>query len=216
MNERTVSRASLAASVPHVFRNVRLLGAWFFALGWLLAACSPSPAADFCAGTDMNQVVWKPGFERAVHAYFGEERADFFWPDGLIWEQAIAGLGGPPEPLKRLSEGLAIGSACRAHSCPERAAVVIQCPSRPVAFAIKHFRCSSSRGGADCDTTATFTIFTEPAAPGLAKQQLEAWARSESPDVRVTPRMEYRVPAPNRRAGGDGNGQDSTRPSSAP
>jgi hypothetical protein len=194
MNERTVSRASSSASVPHAFPGVRLSGRWFFALGWLLAACSPGPAEDFCARTDMNQVVWIPEFERAVHAYFGEERADFFWPDGLISEQMIEGLGGPQEPLRRLSEGLVIGSACRAHSCQERAAVVIQCPSRPVAFAIKHFPC---RGGY-CDTTASFTIFTEPAAPALARQQLEAWVRSESLGVRAAPRVEYRGSAPKR------------------
>jgi hypothetical protein len=204
MNERTVSRASSAASAPHAFPRARLPGTWFFALGWLLAACTPGPAEDFCARTDMNQVVWIPEFERAVHAYFGEERDDFFWPDGLISEQMIAGLGGPPEPLRRLSQGLALGSACRAHSCPERAAVVIQCPSRPVAFAIKHFPCRDGY----CDTTASFTIFTRPGAPALARQELEAWVRSESRDVRVAPKVEYRISAANRRGGGDGNGHD--------
>jgi hypothetical protein len=212
MSERTVSRASSAASVPHAFPKVRWPGPGLFALGWLLAACSPSPAADFCANTNMNQVVWEPGFDQAVQAYFGEERADFFWPDGLVSEQMIEGLGGPPEPFQRLPEGLAFGSACRAHSCPERAAVVIQCPSRPVAFAIKYFPC---RGGY-CDTAASFTIFTEPAAPELARRQLEAWVRSESRGSRVAPRTEYRIPAPHRRGGGEGKGQDSTRPSRAP
>lgn len=212
MSERTVSRALSGACVPHAFLNVRFPGPWLFALGWLLAACSPRPEADFCARTDMNQVVWIPEFERAVHAYFGEERDDFFWPDGLVAEQMIAGLGGPPEPLQRLPEGLVIGSACRAHSCPERAAVVIQCPSRPVAFAIKYFRC----GDGDCDTTATFAIFTEPAAPQLARQQLEAWVRTETRGSRVAPRIEYRIPAPGGRGGGGRNGQGSSRLSRAP
>ncbi|HST60924.1 MAG TPA: hypothetical protein VLK84_19635 [Longimicrobium sp.] len=166
-----------------IVRIVFLVGA--------LAACGPARGADFCARTNMNQVVWTPGFEEALDGYFGGERADLYWANGRVSEQALAGLGGPPNELERLSGGLVIGSACRAHSCDlEQAAAVIQCPSRIVAVGVKHFRC----GAGQCDSLPTFTIYSGPGIPGVARQRLEEWARSVSghPDHAV--RIEHRTP----------------------
>lgn len=166
----------------------------------VLAACVPARKSDFCANTDMNQLVWEPGFEEAVDDYFGEERGDFYWADGLVSDQVITGLGGPPNDLERLGGGLVIGSACRAHSCPERAAVIVQCPSTIVAVGVKHFRCSSEPGRVFCDSLPTFTIFSPPGAPELARERLTEWVRTESEDAVLPPTIDYRAP----RSGGTG------------
>jgi hypothetical protein len=159
-----------------------------------LTSCIPARRSDFCANTDMNQLAWTPGFEEAVDDFFGAERGDFYWPDGPVSDQVLAGLGGPPDDLERLRGGLVMGSACRAHSCPERAAVIVQCPSTIIAVGVKHFRCGSE----DCDSLPTFTIFSAPGAPKLARERLEGWARTESGNA--VPRIEYRAP----RSGGTG------------
>ena len=157
-----------------------------------LAACGPARGADFCAHTDMNQVVWTPGFEEALDGYFGGERADLLWANGSVSEQALVGLGGPPNELERLSGGFVMGSACRAHSCAEeRAAAVIHCPSTIVAVGVKHFRC-----GAGCDSLPTFTIYSAPGTPGVARQRLEEWARIEPGHPDHPLRIEHRTRRP--------------------
>lgn len=170
--------------------------ATFVLLAAAAAACESAPAADFCEArkTDMNQVVWTEGFDDAVDAFFGQERADLYWYDGLVSDQVITGLGGPPNALERLPGGLMMGSACRAQSCPERAAVIVQCPSTVVAAGVKHFRCGNGRGNRFCDSVPTFTIFSAPGAPGAARERLEAWARSESEDPSGAVTIEHRAP----------------------
>lgn len=155
-----------------------------------LAACAPGRGADFCAKTDMNRLVWVPEFEAAVHDYFGGERGDFYWPDGVVAEQVIEGLGGPPNDIERLPGGLVMGSACRAHSCMERAAVIARCPSTVVAFGVKYFPCGAAR----CDSLPSFTIFSAPGAPQVARQRLEEWVRSEAGPAVLAPRIQYRAP----------------------
>ncbi len=162
----------------------------------VLAACVPARRSDFCANTDMNQLAWAPGFEEAVNDFFGAERGDFYWVDGPVSEQVLAGLGGPPNDLERLGGGLVMGSACRAHSCDERAAVIVQCPSTIVAVGVKHFPCGVEPGEGLCDFIPTFTIFIAPGAPGLARERLEEWARTESGNAALAPRIEYRAPRP--------------------
>lgn len=157
----------------------------------VLAACVPARGSDFCANTNMNQLVWEPGFEEAVGDFFGAERGEFFWTDGPVSEQAIAGLGGPPNDLERLRGGLVMGSACRAHSCDERAAVIVQCPSTIVAVGVKHFPCVFENAEGPCDLIPTFTIFSV----------LEEWARAESRNAVsgkavLPPRIKHRAPHP--------------------
>ena len=162
----------------------------------VLAACVPARRPDFCANTNMNQLVWEPGFEKAVDEFFGAERGDFFWTDGPVSEQAIAGLGGPPNDLERLGGGLVMGSACRAHSCDERAAVIVKCPSTIVAVGVKHFPCAFENAEGRCDLIPTFTIFSAPGAPELARERLEKWARTESGNAVLPPRIKHRAPRP--------------------
>jgi hypothetical protein len=144
----------------------------------------------------MNQLVWMPRFEEAVNDFFGAERGVYYWVGGRVSEQVIAGLGGPPNDLERLSGGLVMGSACRAHSCGERAAVIVQCPSTIVAVGVKHFPGAFERAEGLDDLTPTFTIFSAPGAPGLARERLEEWARTESGNAVQTPRIKYRAPRP--------------------
>lgn len=180
---------------------MRFVPAGIVLLIGVLAACVPDRRSDFCAKTDMNQLVWMPGFEEAVDRFFGAERGVFYWTDGSVSEQVIAGLGGPPNDLERLRDGLVMGSACRAHSCDERAAVIVQCPSTIVAVGVKHFPCAFEPEGDHCDLTPTFTIFSAPGAPGLARERLEEWARTESRNAVsgkavLPPRIRHRAPHP--------------------
>lgn len=178
-------------------RNVmRSLTAGIVLLIGVLAACVPARRSDFCANTDMNQLVWARGFEEALDDFFGAERGVYYWADAPVSEQVLSGLGGPPNDLERLRGGLVMGSACRAHSCDERAAVIVQCPSTIVAVGVKHFPCAFERAEDPCDLIPTFTIFSAPGAPGLARERLEEWARTESGNAVPAPRIEYRAPRP--------------------
>lgn len=175
---------------------MRSVTAGIFLLIGVLAACVPARKSDFCANTDMNQLVWEPGFDEAVDDFFGAERGDFYWADGPVSDQVIAGLGGPPNDLERLHGGLVMGSACRAHSCTERAAVIVECPSTIVAVGVKHFPCAFDPAGGRCDLIPAFTIFSAPGAPEVARERLEEWARTEAGNAVPAPTIEYRAPRP--------------------
>ena len=156
-----------------------------------LAACASGPPEDFCAASDMNRMVWKPSFAQEVEGYFGENRADLYWDDGRIAEQVVEGLGGPPNPVEKLGGGLVMGSACRAHSCPERAAVIVRCPAEVVAFGVKYFKCSGSPE-TRCDSIPTFAIYSRTDFPHVARTALDEWVRREAREEGFAPVVEYR------------------------
>jgi hypothetical protein len=187
---RSSSAGSNAASVVHSFRRI---SAMFILLATGVVACAHAPTGDFCETrkTNMNQVVWTPGFDDAIDAFFGRERASFYWEGGRVFEQVAAGLGGPPYDLERLPGGLMMGSACRWQSCPERAAIV-QCPSTIVAVGVKHWW--AGERNLSFDSVPTFTIYSAPGAPAVARERLEAWARSESADRGGAVSIEHRAP----------------------
>ena len=129
---------------------------------WLLVAlvCSAfsqlSAAKDFASYTNTNQLVWDKAFKPALVEFFGMRKASFFWENGLIWQQALAGLGGPPDDIEKLSSSLYLASACRAHSCTEKAAAVIEQPSRLLAVGLIEYGCFRA---ASCSERPTLQLY---------------------------------------------------------
>ena len=79
---------------------------------WLLVALICGSFAQWSAAKDItsyestNELIWDKDFRKALPAFFGMRKASFFWSKGLIWEQAAAGLGGPPDDIEKLSSSL--------------------------------------------------------------------------------------------------------------
>lgn len=141
----------------------------------VLAALSISSgciAQDFCASRDTNQLVWDKEFKGSIENYFGGQKAYVFWKNATIAEQVISGLGGPPDEVKRLDGNMVLASACRAHSCIEKAAVVIACPAKIAAVAVIHY-CTVAKPG--CADEPELTLYSDGMNLG-AHNALKAWA----------------------------------------
>ncbi|MDD5037359.1 MAG: hypothetical protein PHE55_21750 [Methylococcaceae bacterium] len=154
-------------------------------LVWLLLIVPAiSGAADLCGYTFTNQLVWNKQFRKALTEFFGAEKADLFLPNSSISKQVVEGLGGPPNPLVKRNK-LMFASACRAHSCDEKAAVVIQCPARLTAIGLLHYHCTK----AGCDSTSTATLFlSDTDSDDRGKTELQTWARQVNAQA-----VEYRT-----------------------
>ena len=131
-----------------------------------------SVAKDFTSYKNMNQLVWDKDFKPALVAFFGTRKASLFWRNGLVWQQALEGLGGPPEDIEKLSSALYLASACRAHSCMEKAAAVIEQPGQLVAVGLVEYGCFRSTR---CAERPTLQLYVR-ARNSEAEQAIVNWA----------------------------------------
>jgi hypothetical protein len=169
-------------------------------LGFLFAlSLSTAWSKDFCSYKNTNQLSWDPQFPDAIRSFFGELRDTQFSAGQKVAEQALERLGGPPEDLKSLPDGLALAAACKAHSCPEEGATVISCPSTIVAVAIVRYsqQCDAEAPGEHCKLRPTVTMFFRDAKAMVGREALEQWITArpinwgEVPPPPVT--LEYRA-----------------------
>ncbi|MFZ4690161.1 MAG: hypothetical protein ACOYLS_13045 [Polymorphobacter sp.] len=141
----------------------------------LLAAAMPCSMAAPAQCSTTSELMWAPGTETALKGFFGTARGDYLMPNALVWKQAREALGGPPEEPLRLKDVSLLFSACRAHSCPEKGAMVVTPAGKIRAAALLHYRCTR----AGCANNARLALFyRQPAeADGLAMRALIGWAR---------------------------------------
>jgi hypothetical protein len=152
----------------------------------MMMAASPAPQAcmlaklEACANT--NQLVDDPAFGAALKRFFGPARGDYLYPGGLTSDQAREALHGPPNDAKRLAEGSWLFTACRAHSCPEKGAVILTPEGQVLAVGLLNFRChKTAQGQAGCDQGRHLDIFVRRRDLDAARlvQPLDAWAKAQ-------------------------------------
>jgi hypothetical protein len=153
----------------------------------LAVAATPAPAPcglhrlDACE--DTNRLVWDAGFRRAVKRFLGPRRASYVDHRGLVAGQMIDVLGGPPDPPDMIGERFRF-TACRAHSCDEKGAAVLEPDGRLVALAILHSSCGEPHPSNDCYAHVTLTLFVRnPKREREVIDNLSDWARSEVADA---------------------------------
>jgi hypothetical protein len=144
----------------------------------VLAALSGSCSAKgFCAYPHTNPLAWDEQFISRIHQFFGAERLEYFYSKHTTSAQVLSGLVGPSDSLVRLGDGLVLASACRYHSCIEKAAVVIACPSTIVAVGIFHYDCFSKDSPANCTSKAHLTLYST-GDNETAHTALQSWGQS--------------------------------------
>lgn len=95
-----------------------------------------------CATT--NDLVWSPGFDRAVEGFAAGLKAGYFGGQQRpLGEEALVGLGGPPQPRVALPGGRLLFSACPAHNCGGNgAALILDAQGHIEALGFSSFHCS--------------------------------------------------------------------------
>jgi len=97
---------------------------------------------DRVAYTDMNDLVWEPVYKELVNRRFGclrsnaTRNADRGW---TLADDIAAMLGGPPADFRIVDGRFVVGSACRAHSCPEKGLLIADLLERRVTFGLLHY-----------------------------------------------------------------------------
>lgn len=108
-------------------------------LAWLPAAAAAASQCNLahvqkCG--DTNDLVGTKGFEPAVKAFLGPQQVAFLYKTAPLSRQMIDVLHGPPDKGQHLPNGNLLFAACRAHSCFEKGAIVINTKGRILAMAI--------------------------------------------------------------------------------
>lgn len=140
---------------------------------------SSAMAHDFCKNTNTNNLVGDKQFEAQVRKLLGHGTVALFYP-GPLDEQAMVGLGGPPQDIRQLDGQLRFAAACRPHSCDEKAAAVFACPGKVLAVGILHYKGFNIH-------SPVLTIYGDTRSPGV-QSAFTAWRKEleQAADVKIS------------------------------
>jgi hypothetical protein len=86
-----------------------------------------------------NHLSSDKSFVASLKTFFGNLKETYFY-DGLVYEQVGEGLGGPPDDIRKIEgTSLFFASACRYHSCDEKAAVIYEDAEHVISFGVIHY-----------------------------------------------------------------------------
>ncbi len=158
------------------------MAAVLFALA--LAASLPATGGAHCELTrlsacrDTNELILDKAFEVSVKRFLGLRRSSYLGRPDWLADQMIEVLGGPPDDPIRIGNRFRF-TACRAHSCAEKGAAVLEPDGRIVALAILHSACGAQPAANDCFAHETLDIFARSPVGADIVGNLSSWARSE-------------------------------------
>jgi len=151
-------------------------------LAFFLLAAAPLHAAELTAYKNTNALVMDKQFRASLKHFFGGAKGSYLWAADLVSAQALEALGGPPDDLQPLDNGLTLASACRAHSCPEKGAVLLQ-GNGVVAAALINFKCHGEPMECAEDPTLTIFLRDKGLAPATATPIFEQWANAKNAEA---------------------------------
>jgi len=112
-------------------------------------------------------------FRAYVKHYFSGYTGAYFW-DAPVYQQALAGLGGPPGPVEHLNNGLLFVAGCREQSCIEKVAFVTNGAEGSFGF-VSYF--CPGEGGLQYSGAGCLVIFDRHDKVALVRQ-LRSWSAS--------------------------------------
>jgi hypothetical protein len=140
----------------------------------VLSGAAPAPKHESLFGLFME--LTKP-----VAAFLGDRRGTYFWKEGDVAEQAVAGMNIPQATID-LPSGNRLAWGCRPHSCMEMAGAIITPRNEVRAVALIHYPCAFGEPEIilPCPDAARLTVFVKrrDTNPAYA-EAFEEWARRE-------------------------------------
>lgn len=139
-------------------------------------------APEKCSTT--NQLFWASGTRDAIKTFLGSEEGHLLYrnPDGKAWQDAFEVLSGPSDERQRLANGWVLFGACRAHSCDEKGAILLDTAKRILAIGIISYRCDEPRPDTQkpCYEDAWLTIYmARTASEQTIQSTMGDWAKAE-------------------------------------
>ena len=142
----------------------------------LAGASGLCAAKDLCSYPDTSGLVSDTKFASGIRSFFGSEKLTYFSKGHSTADQLMTWLGGPPDEVERIGDGLMFASACRAHSCVEKAAVVMACPNTVIAVGIFYYDLSSVDRPPDWTSRPHLMVYSADDNP-VALGAIQAWAK---------------------------------------
>ncbi|RCK51614.1 hypothetical protein TH25_07905 [Thalassospira profundimaris] len=143
------------------------------------AAPAPAPHCDsdhMSLCEDTNELIWSKGFADKVGTFVGPGTASWLADHASRIDQMIQVLSGPPQMRQKIGDDLWLYGACRAHSCPEKGAVIVTNKGEITATAILHFACTKT-----CQDDYTLTILG-PKDDKTLTDAIKNWAQTTIDD----------------------------------
>jgi hypothetical protein len=160
------------------------LSSAFLALSFSTACVAAGPQLVLVPDAEKApKTAQAPSLDGAITAFAGLASGSYFWPEGLLAEQLIAGLASPRHRQQQaLPGGQRVLSSYRLpNGGAERSAVLVDDRSGEVlAAALAHRECgvSSSSKGCRDDQHAVLSIFLRPGVERAQAQPLLDWSRT--------------------------------------
>ena len=151
--------------------------AMFLAASALDAAPASAPACAImmpAACRDTNRLAWASGFEPALRRFLGRRTAAMLGRRQLVSRQAAEVLGGPPDAPQRIGDRYRF-TACRAHGCTEKGALVLTPAGTVVAVGILHATCGLPDHGPRCFDDHILSLYLR-GRQSAVMADLQKWA----------------------------------------
>lgn len=142
--------------------------------------------ARLSACRNTNVLVLDAGFQRALRTFAGQPRTDFLGDGkvGPLAQELIEVLHGPPDQPQQLNDGSFLFTACKAHECLNKGAVVLSSTGEILAAAMIT-ESSVDRG----DRTTTHQLLVDVFVRNRLQQQwrevLGPWADGAAKEWRT-------------------------------
>lgn len=164
------------------FRFRLALSSFFLTLSAATVCAASTPQLVLVPDTEKaSEAAQAPSLDRAITAFAGLASGSYYWPEGLLAEQLIAGLASPRHRQQQaLPGGRRVLSSYRLpNGGSERSAVLVDDRNGEVlAAALAHRECgvnSASKGCRD-DQHAVLSIFLRPGIDRAQAQPLVEWS----------------------------------------
>jgi len=153
-----------------------------------VSATAPCSVRNLDDCGDANQLVWSSDLQPAIQAFFGKARGSYLNDNALLSEQTEQVLSGAPDIRQHLPSGEWLFTACQAHDCGNKGAIVFDNAGEIEAVGIISFDCHRvPPGQVGCERAPELTIFVKHAF-GVAKQPyydvLVDWAEKRTQEDR--------------------------------
>lgn len=120
------------------------------------SSCAVSGTFNISQYRNTNALMRDSQFPKYIKHYFGHLTGYYFWR-GAVSEQVAEGLWGPPDDIVRQGKNIWTATACRPHSCMEKAAYITD--GHDELFAVIGYMCPAGKGRTDYTDDGCLSIF---------------------------------------------------------
>ncbi len=106
--------------------------------------------------SNTNDLIWDKKFREHINDFFGNLTGYYFYR-GSVAQQVADGLWGTPDNIVSPDKNIWIATACRPHSCTEKAAYITD--GHDELFALIGYMCPTTNGRIDYKNDGCLSIF---------------------------------------------------------